>query len=112
MDATCLCNLVQFQKKRKINVKIEGEKWQKALDKAFEKANKKAKIDGFRPGKAPKEMFIKKYGIESLFMDAGDLVLEALKKNVKKNTYGFVKWQKVKKSPKLKKILPTISENQ
>ena len=61
---------------RKINIKIEGEKWQEALDKAFEKANKKAKIDGFRPGKAPKDVFLKKYGIESLFMDAGDLVLE------------------------------------
>lgn len=67
---------MENKNERKINVKIEGEKWQKALDKAFEKANKKAKIDGFRPGKAPKEIFLKRYGIESLFMDAGDLVLE------------------------------------
>lgn len=58
-----------------IIIKIEGEKWQKALDDAFKKANKKAKIDGFRPGKAPKEVFIKKYGKESLFLDAADLVL-------------------------------------
>jgi len=67
---------MENKNERKITVKIEGEKWQKALDKAFEKANKKAKIDGFRPGKAPKEIFLKKYGIESLFMDAGDLVLQ------------------------------------
>lgn len=67
---------MENKNERKINVKIEGEKWQNALDKAFEKANKKAKIDGFRPGKAPKEVFLKRYGIESLFMDAGDLVLE------------------------------------
>ena len=60
-----------------IIVTIDGKEWQDALDKAFEKANKKAKIDGFRPGKAPKEVFLKKYGVEALFMDAGDIVLES-----------------------------------
>ena len=67
---------MENKNERKINIKIEGEKWQKALDDAYKEANKKAKIDGFRPGKAPKEIFLKKYGIESLFMDAGDLVLQ------------------------------------
>ena len=62
---------------QEINVKIDGQEWKDALDKAFEKANKKAKIDGFRPGKAPKDVFMKKYGVESLFMDAGDIVLES-----------------------------------
>ena len=61
---------------KEITIKIEGKEWQDALDKAFEKANKKVKIDGFRQGKAPKEVFIKKYGEESLFMDAADLVLQ------------------------------------
>lgn len=61
---------------KEIAIKIEEKEWQDALDKAFEKANKKVKIDGFRQGKAPKEVFIKKYGEESLFMDAADLVLQ------------------------------------
>lgn len=61
---------------KEITIKIEGKEWEDALDKAFEKANKKVKIDGFRQGKAPKEVFIKKYGEESLFMDASDLVLQ------------------------------------
>ena len=61
---------------KEIAIKIEGKEWEDALDKAFEKANKKVKIDGFRQGKAPKEVFIKKYGEESLFMDAADLVLQ------------------------------------
>lgn len=61
---------------KEITIKIEGKEWEDALDKAFEKANKKVKIDGFRRGKAPKEVFIKKYGEESLFMDAADLVLQ------------------------------------
>ena len=37
---------------------IVMEKWEKALDEAFKKANAKAKIDGFRPGKAPKNIFL------------------------------------------------------
>ncbi len=62
--------------KKEISVKIEGAEWTSALDKAFTKANAKAKIDGFRPGHAPKEVFLKKYGQESLYMDAADLCLQ------------------------------------
>ena len=57
---------------KEIIMELEGKEWEKCLDKAFKKNNKKAKIDGFRPGKAPKDVFIKKYGIGSLFMDAAD----------------------------------------
>ncbi len=67
---------------KEINIKVEGEKWENALDKAFVKANAKAKIDGFRPGKAPKEVFMKKYGKEALYMDAADIVLEDAYKEV------------------------------
>ena len=51
-----------MSKTKEIEIKIEGKEWEEALDKAFKKANKEAKIDGFRPGKAPKDVFIKKYG--------------------------------------------------
>ena len=59
-----------------ITIKIEGAEWEKAIDKAFKEANKKAKIDGFRPGKAPKDVFIKKYGEENLMLDAADTLLQ------------------------------------
>lgn len=59
-----------------VTKKIEGEAWETAKEEAYKKANKKAKIDGFRPGKAPKEVFLKKYGEESLWYDAADAVLE------------------------------------
>ncbi len=58
--------------KKEVNIKIEGKEWETALNNAFEKANRKAKIDGFRPGHAPKEVFLKKYGKESLYMDAAE----------------------------------------
>ena len=67
---------------KEINIKIEGKEWEDALDKAFVKANAKAKIDGFRPGKAPKEVFLKKYGKEALYMDAADIVLDGAYRKV------------------------------
>ena len=69
---------------KKIEKKVEGKAWEDAKENAFKKANKKAKIDGFRPGKAPKEIFIKKYGEESLFYDAADICLESLYEEVMK----------------------------
>ena len=62
---------------KEISIKISGKQWEEALDKAYQKANKKTKIDGFRPGHAPKEVFLKKYGIESLYMDASQECIEA-----------------------------------
>lgn len=61
---------------KEITIKVEGKEWEEALEKAYKKASKNAKIDGFRPGHAPKEVFLKKYGKESLYMDAADFCLE------------------------------------
>ena len=61
---------------KEIIVKIDGENWKDALDKAFKKLNKTAKIDGFRPGKAPKDVFVKKYGMTSLYMEASESLLD------------------------------------
>ncbi len=62
---------------KEILIKVEGKEWQEKLDKAYEKASKKAKIDGFRPGKAPKEIFLKKYGKQSLYYDAADMCVNS-----------------------------------
>ena len=61
---------------KEITITIEGEVWQKALDKSFKKKNKEVTIDGFRKGAAPKEVYIKNFGLESLFMDAVDFVMD------------------------------------
>ena len=68
--------MAKKENKNEIKIKIEGESWQKALDKAFQKKNKDVTIPGFRKGKAPKDIFVKKYGIESLYIDASDYVIE------------------------------------
>jgi len=73
---------------KEVLIKIEGEEWKKSLDKAFKKLNKDAKIDGFRPGKAPKEMYIKKYGMTSIYMEASELVLEKAYEEMLKENEG------------------------
>ena len=64
--------------KNVVNIEKEyaGEVWQKALDKAFNKAKKHADIPGFRKGNVPKEIYLNKYGIESLYNDAIDEILK------------------------------------
>ena len=71
-----------MKNEKQVTIKVEGKKWEEAIDKAFKKANSKAKIDGFRPGKAPKDVFMKKYGKESLFMDAAESCIEDAYKEV------------------------------
>lgn len=60
---------------KEIKVKIEGQAWENAIEKAYIRTSAKTKIDGFRAGKAPKDVFMKKYGKESLFMDAADICI-------------------------------------
>lgn len=57
-------------------IKIDGEVWTKALDQAFKKKQKTAKVDGFRKGKVPRDIYEKHFGKESLFIDAADSVLQ------------------------------------
>lgn len=70
----------EYQKKEIIE--ISGEEWKEILDKAFVKKVKEVKIAGFREGKVPKDIYINKYGIESLFEVAlelaGDIVFNRL----------------------------------
>ena len=60
----------------KVNVKIEGADWTKALDQAFARKQKTVKVDGFRAGKVPRDIFEKKFGKEALFIDAADMSVQ------------------------------------
>lgn len=66
---------------KEIEITVGGKTWENALDKAYKKKNKDAKIKGFRAGTAPKNIFIKEFGIESLYMDAVDYVLDGAYKD-------------------------------
>ena len=65
-------------------VKFNKKEFDNAIDKAFEKKQKDIKLDGFRKGKVPKDVYFKKNGKESLYMDALNVLLpEAYDKALK-----------------------------
>lgn len=53
-----------------IEISLEKKEWKDALDRAFTKEQANAKVDGFRKGKVPRDIYIKKYGKESLYYTA------------------------------------------
>ena len=55
-----------------IKVEITGKDWEKKLDETFKKIIKKVKIDGFRPGKAPRNIYEQKYGKQSIVVETVD----------------------------------------
>ncbi len=61
-----------------ISITVEGEKWQNALDNTFKKKRKSVNVDGFRKGSVPKDIYIKKFGIESLYMDSVNDMLDSV----------------------------------
>lgn len=62
--------------KHEVTVKIDGDAWKNAIDKVFAKKQKTVKVDGFRQGKVPRNIYEKKFGKESLYLDAADAVLQ------------------------------------
>ena len=64
-----------MKNEHKVETVIEKKEWENILDKVFKKKNSETSIKGFRKGKAPKEVFLKEFGIETLFMDAADEAL-------------------------------------
>ena len=59
---------------KKFTFDVTKEEFETALDKAFEKKNKTVAIKGFRKGAAPRSIYERTYGVESLFSDALDFV--------------------------------------
>jgi len=62
--------------KEELVLKLEGKEWGNLQNEAFNKVNKKAKIDGFRPGKAPREIYEKNYGKQDIFYEAADMAIK------------------------------------
>ncbi|WP_310551407.1 trigger factor [Paenibacillus glufosinatiresistens] len=58
-----------------LDVEVDAERVKEALDKAFNKVVKKANVPGFRKGKVPRPIFESRFGVESLYQDAIDILL-------------------------------------
>ena len=65
-------------------VKFNKKEFEDAIDKAYENKKSEIKMDGFRKGKVPKDIYLKKMGKEPLYMDALEILLpEAYDKALK-----------------------------
>jgi trigger factor len=58
-----------------LTVEVAADRVDAALDKAFKKVVTKVTVPGFRKGKVPRSMFEKRFGVESLYQDALDILL-------------------------------------
>ncbi|MBU5593612.1 trigger factor [Amphibacillus sp. MSJ-3] len=58
-----------------LTVEVEAEKFNDALDKAFKKVVKDVQLPGFRKGRVPRGLFEQRFGVESLYQDAVDILL-------------------------------------
>ncbi|ETI67770.1 trigger factor [Neobacillus vireti] len=58
-----------------LTVEVSAEKVGQGLDAAFQKVVKQVSVPGFRKGKMPRGMFEKRFGVESLYQDALDILL-------------------------------------
>lgn len=58
-----------------LTIEIDSGRVDTALDEAFKKVVKKVNVPGFRKGKIPRKMFEQRFGVESLYQDALDILL-------------------------------------
>ncbi len=59
-------------------VTVEGQQWEKAKTKAFDKLSKEVEIEGFRKGKAPKKLVEKQLKEQGVWMEAAELEAQAV----------------------------------
>ncbi|MBM7584868.1 trigger factor [Bacillus pakistanensis] len=58
-----------------LTIEVDAAQVNEGLDAAFKKVVQKVNVPGFRKGKMPRGMFEKRFGVESLYQDALDIIL-------------------------------------
>ncbi|KGX88069.1 trigger factor [Pontibacillus marinus] len=58
-----------------LTVEVDSAEFDRALDQAFQKVVKQVQVPGFRKGKVPRPIFEQRFGVESLYQDALDIIL-------------------------------------
>ena len=61
----------------KLTIEVPAEQFSAAIKTAFDRNKNRFNIPGFRRGKAPLQMVEKMYGVEVLYEDAANIVLDA-----------------------------------
>lgn len=58
-----------------LTIEVEESRVNAAIDQAFKKVSTKINVPGFRKGKVPRKIFENRFGVESLYQDALDILL-------------------------------------
>jgi trigger factor len=58
-----------------LDIEVNADRVADALDKAFKKVSAKVNVPGFRKGKVPRNIFEAKFGVESLYQEALDIIV-------------------------------------
>ncbi|MFC7393725.1 trigger factor [Scopulibacillus cellulosilyticus] len=58
-----------------LTFEVDADSFNQSLDEAFKKVVKKINVPGFRKGKVPRMIFEQRFGVESLYQDALDIML-------------------------------------
>lgn len=67
----------------KLTIEVSAEEFEAAIEKAYQKNKGKMNIQGFRKGKAPRQMIEKMYGVGVFYEDAANIIIpEAYSKEV------------------------------
>src|SRR5690625_1382973 len=69
-----------------LTIEVSAEEFDVALEQSFKKVAKDVQVPGFRKGKIPRKIFEQRFGVESLFQDAIDIVLPAAYSNAVEET--------------------------
>ena len=58
-----------------LTIEVPAAEIDAAMDQAFKKVVKQINVPGFRKGKMPRKMFEQRFGIESLYQDALEIIV-------------------------------------
>lgn len=59
----------------KLTIEVSAEEFEAAIEKAYQKNKGKINIQGFRKGKAPRQMIEKMYGVGVFYEDAANIII-------------------------------------
>ena len=76
--------------KREINIEVTGDRVKNQFEEAFKKIGETAKVAGFRPGKAPRDILEKNFSREANEWVLNKLIPEVYQESVKNENLDVV----------------------
>ncbi len=78
-------NIKEEKEKIVCSIELDSKEWAETIKKEKEKAAKKVKVPGFRPGKAPLAEAVKHVNIQAILLDAANKAIEDTVKKLDNN---------------------------